>query len=141
MQIVKIFLLILSLVPLVSWANTSKVIRVIDGDTVIISAPYLPPPLKPQLSLRIHGIDTPEKNTRAKCSREHQLAEQATLHTLQTIQNGKNHRIVILEWDKYGGRVLGDIIVDNRSLRDSLLEKNWPDHIKVRPKAAGVKPI
>ena len=30
-----------------------KVLRVIDGDTVEIEAPYLPAPLKPKLSIRV----------------------------------------------------------------------------------------
>ena len=34
--------------------------RVIDGDTVVIQAPYLPKPLKPEISVRIFGVDTPE---------------------------------------------------------------------------------
>ncbi len=42
-----------------------KVTRVIDGDTVEFEAPFLPAPLKPVLSLRVLGVDTPEKGGRA----------------------------------------------------------------------------
>ena len=38
----------------------AKIIRVSDGDTIVISAPYLPAPLKPELAVRIYGVDTPE---------------------------------------------------------------------------------
>ena len=37
------------------------VLRVINGDTLVISATNLPPPLRPELLLRICGIDTPER--------------------------------------------------------------------------------
>jgi hypothetical protein len=32
-----------------------------DGDTVVIAAPFLPAPLKPQLAVRVYGVDTPKK--------------------------------------------------------------------------------
>ena len=35
--------------------------RVIDGDTVAFAAPFLPEPLKQELSIRVYGVDTPEK--------------------------------------------------------------------------------
>ena len=43
------------------------VLRVIDGDTVEIEAPYLPEPLAPKLSIRVYGVDTPEKGWRGQC--------------------------------------------------------------------------
>ena len=42
------------------------VLRVIDGDTLVISATYLPPTLRPELLLRISGIDAPERGWRAE---------------------------------------------------------------------------
>ena len=44
-----------------------KVIKVNDGDTVVFEAPFMPAPLKPQLSLRVLGVDTTEKGARAAC--------------------------------------------------------------------------
>ena len=40
--------------------------RVIDGDTVAFQANFLPPPLKQELSVRVFGVDTPEKGHRAQ---------------------------------------------------------------------------
>ena len=100
-----------------------KVLRVIDGDTVEIEADFLPPPLKPTLKLRILGVDTPEKKSRAKCASESRLAEKASMFTQKTISDGLIKKIQIKSWDKYGGRVLGDIIVDGQSLKDLLLSK------------------
>ena len=47
-----------------------KIIKVSDGDTVVFEAPFMPAPLKPQLSLRVLGVDTPEKGARAACPAE-----------------------------------------------------------------------
>jgi endonuclease YncB( thermonuclease family) len=55
----------------------AQVIKVTDGDTVVIAAPYLPQPLKPQLAVRVYGVDTPEKGHRAQCPGEAQRGEQA----------------------------------------------------------------
>ena len=44
----------------------AQIVRVNDGDTVVIAAPFLPKPLKPELAVRIYGVDTPEKVVRAR---------------------------------------------------------------------------
>ena len=100
-----------------------KVLKVIDGDTVEIEANYLPDPLKKVLSLRLYGIDTPEKGFRAKCEYENMRALKAKLFTEQEISKSKVIKVEIKSWDKYGGRVLGDLILDGERLTDRL-EKN-----------------
>lgn len=97
--------------------------RVLDGDTVAFKADFLPDPLKKELSIRIYGVDTPEKGHRAKCTLENERGNSATQFTIQMIQNAKKRQVVILEWDKFGGRVLGDILLDGVSLRSQLIEK------------------
>ena len=100
-----------------------KIIRVIDGDTVEIEANFLPAPLKPSLKLRIYGIDTPEKKSRAKCDLEAELSKKATAFTQKVINESISKKIKIRKWDKYGGRVLGDIILDGKSLELLLLNE------------------
>jgi endonuclease YncB( thermonuclease family) len=39
----------------------ANIVRVSDGDTIVIAAPFLPQPLKPELAVRIFGVATPEK--------------------------------------------------------------------------------
>ena len=51
----------------------AEIVRVNDGDTIVISAPFLPAPLKPELAVRVFGVDTPEKGHRAQCPSEAQL--------------------------------------------------------------------
>ena len=95
--------------------------RIIDGDTVAFRADWLPDPLKKELSIRVYGVDTPEKGHRAKCDHEAKLGEMATAFTKQQISKSKKRQIFLIGWDKYGGRVLGDIILDGRSLRQMLI--------------------
>lgn len=102
------------------------VIRVIDGDTVEFAAPFLPAPLKPKLAVRVFGVDTPEKGFRAKCESEAKRGAAATAFTKKVITESKTARVAIADWDKFGGRVLGDIILDNNvSLRGLLIQNGF----------------
>ena len=100
-----------------------KLTRVLDGDTVAFEANFLPEPLKKELSIRVYGVDTPEKGFRAKCESENTKGLAATEFTKKSIASAKKIEVAIADWDKFGGRVLGDIILDGQSLR-SLLIKN-----------------
>jgi micrococcal nuclease len=99
----------------------AKIIRVSDGDTIVIAAPFLPPPLKPELAVRIFGVDTPEKGHRAQCPQEDQRAQLASKFTTQAIQSHPKHQVTIYGWDKFGGRVLGDVIIDGKRLSEMLI--------------------
>lgn len=99
----------------------AKILKVSDGDTIVIAAPYLPAPLKPQLSVRIFGVDTPEKGWRGKCDKEKEMGEQASNFTKKMIANGTQFHVILYGWDKFGGRILGDILVDGKSVRQSLI--------------------
>lgn len=99
----------------------AQILKVSDGDTIVIAAPYLPEPLKPQLSVRVFGVDTPEKGARAQCPKEAEMAEKASAHTKKMIESGKKFQVTLYGWDKFGGRVLGDILVDGKSVRESLI--------------------
>jgi endonuclease YncB( thermonuclease family) len=103
----------------------AKIIRAIDGDTIVIAAPYLPAPLKPELGVRIFGVDTPEKSFRAKCESEKVRGEQASVFVKDVIAGTKKHQVVLYDWDKFGGRVLGDILLDGMSLRDLLIKNSF----------------
>lgn len=102
-----------------------EIIRIIDGDTVIIKAPFLPSPLKPELAVRVFGVDTPEKSWRGKCEYEREHGELASLFTSSLIETTTKHQVDLMKWDKFGGRVLGDIILDGKSLRDLLIENGY----------------
>tara|TARA_R110002050_G_scaffold62912_2_gene137915 strand:- start:21788 stop:22255 length:468 start_codon:yes stop_codon:yes gene_type:complete len=99
--------------------------RIIDGDTVAFEAEFLPDPLKKELSIRVYGVDTPEKSWRGECDSEKELGEKASKFTKKLIDEAVDVQVAIYKWDKFGGRVLGDIIIDGKSLRYALIEKGY----------------
>jgi len=99
----------------------AQIVRVSDGDTVVISAPFLPAPLKPELAVRVFGVDTPEKGFRGQCDSEKARGEAASAFTKNAVKNTKRHQVILYSWDKFGGRVLGDMILDGVSLRAELI--------------------
>ena len=107
----------------------AQILRVSDGDTVVISAPFLPAPLKPELAVRVYGVDTPEKGHRAQCPSEAQRGEAATAFTknaiAQAAASGGKFQATLYGWDKFGGRVLGDILVNGQSLRAALIANGY----------------
>jgi len=129
----KKLLLILFFLPLMAMAQKTpngvtydaKIVRVNDGDTVVISAPFLPAPLKPELAVRIYGVDTPEKGHRAQCASEDQRGQAATAFTKNAVASTQKHQVVIYGWDKFGGRILGDMILNGVSLRSELIKNGF----------------
>lgn len=129
----KKILLSLLLVPLLALAQKqpqgvtydAQIVRINDGDTVVIAAPFLPKPLKPELAVRIYGVDTPEKGFRAKCPQEDQRGQMATAFTKQAVAQSQSRQVVLYDWDKFGGRVLGDIILNGQSLREMLIANGF----------------
>jgi len=103
----------------------AKVVRVNDGDTVVIAAPFLPAPLKPELAVRVYGVDTPGKGHRAQCPSEAQRGEAATAFTKNAVASTQKHQVVLYGWDKFGGRVLGDMILNGVSLRAELIKNGF----------------
>lgn len=123
----KLLLLTLLLFPTVAFANPYdyKVTRIIDGDTVEIEVPFLPKELGNHLSIRVLGVDTPEKGHRAKCELENTKAVSASSFTTSEVFDAKSVKIIIKSWDKYGGRILGDIIIDGIPLSTKLIQKGY----------------
>ena len=103
----------------------ANIIRVTDGDTVVIAAPYLPAPIKPEIAVRVFGVDTPEKGFRGQCDLEKQRGEAASVFTKNAINSTQKHQVMLYGWDKFGGRVLGDIILDGQSLRAQLIANGF----------------
>ena len=103
----------------------AQILRVSDGDTIVISAPFLPKPLKPELAVRIYGVDTPEKGHRAQCPSEAQRGEAASAFTKNAVATTQKHQVTLYAWDKFGGRVLGDIILNGQSLRAMLIANGF----------------
>jgi endonuclease YncB( thermonuclease family) len=133
----KQLLIALLLVPILAFAQTkapkqpkgvvydAQILRVSDGDTIVIAAPFLPQPLKPELAVRIYGVDTPEKGFRGQCDSEKQRGEAASVFTKNLVATSQQRQVVLYGWDKFGGRVLGDIILNGQSLRAQLIANGF----------------
>ena len=129
----KKLLLVLLFVPILAFAQKQKegvtynatLTRVIDGDTVAFQALWLPDPLKKELSIRVFGVDTPEKGHRAKCPSENERGQAATAFTKKMIEQSTTRQVVLMDWDKYGGRVLGDVLLNGQSLRSMLIQQGY----------------
>ena len=130
----KKILIALCLLPCLAFAQGKQrpgvtydavITRVIDGDTVAFQAPFLPAPLKPELSIRVFGVDTPEKGFRAQCESENARGQAATAFTKQAVAQATTRQIILMDWDKYGGRVLGDVILNGQSLRQMLIANGF----------------
>ena len=117
--------LIVIAILLVGFIYDFPITRIIDGDTVAFEAEFLPDPLKKELSIRVYGVDTPEKSWRGECDSEKELGEKASKFTKKLIDEAVDVQVAIYKWDKFGGRVLGDIIIDGESLRYALIEKGY----------------
>jgi endonuclease YncB( thermonuclease family) len=126
-------LLTLLFVPLIAFAQKQKegvtynvtITRVVDGDTVAFQALWLPDPLKKELSVRVFGVDTPEKGHRAKCPSEAARGQEASAFTKQMVEKATTRQLVLMDWDKYGGRVLGDVLLNGQSLRSMLIQQGY----------------
>lgn len=127
------FFVLIAVMSVVSYAQKqpqgrvydAQIVRVSDGDTVVIAAPFLPAPLKPELAVRIFGVDTPEKNHLAKCESERQRGLAASEFTKKMIASSQTRQVVLYRWDKFGGRVLGDILLNGQSLRNALIANGF----------------
>ena len=131
---IKKLLTLLLLAPILAFAQgkqpqgvtyDTQIVRINDGDTLVIAAPFLPAPLKPELAVRIYGVDTPEKGFRAQCPQEDARGKAATEFTKGAIAASQKRQVTLYTWDKFGGRVLGDIILDGKSLRQGLIANGF----------------
>ena len=100
-----------------------KVTRVVDGDTVDIDIDLGFGVWLHKERVRIYGIDTPESMTRDKIEKRFGLL--AKEFVKQFVKGSS----VILRTQKYDakgkfGRILGDIIVDDKSLSETMIQEH-----------------
>ena len=100
-----------------------KPIKITDGDTIKLDVSKESPLIKKLgLSVRIKGIDTPEKAPRAKCDKENALGQQATKFTTDLVGN-KELLLSQVENDHYGGRIVASVKVGGVDIAQELLKK------------------
>lgn len=100
----------------------ARVLKLVDGDTVQIVAESFRGH-HVLTDIRIGDIDTPEKKGRAKCAEEAALAEKASAETRRLVE-GETVYLYNVQFEKYGGRVLGDMrTADGKSVAQNLIDK------------------
>ena len=93
-----------------------------DGDTCNARLLGVPKTIQ-QIKVRINGIDTPE--IKGKCEKEKLLAIEAKEFVNDLIKNSTVIYVKNLKWGKYGGRVVGDLYIDNINYKDFLKGKDF----------------
>ena len=98
----------------------ARISRVIDGDTVEVV--FLHGGIVPmKIGIRISGVDTPE--LRGKTNLEKQAARYVKTKVEELLSDkAKSIHVTFEKWDKYGNRIVGDILFDGTGrLSDYLL--------------------
>lgn len=119
-------MILLIIVLSIAWAGNTQaattydftIKEVYDGDTIKIKEMYLN---ALPLSVRIRGIDTPEKSFRAKCAKEMKLASKATKKLKKIIKDSSVIYYQNVGWDKYGGRILADMYNEKGNIADQMI--------------------
>ena len=74
------------------------------------------PPELADVKVRLRDVDTPEKGGRAKCPVERDAGQAATEFTEKAVADASAIVVRDPKWGKWGGRVIADLVLDNRSL-------------------------
>ena len=108
----------------------ARIIDIHDGDTMKVVFMYGNKPFK--IAIRILGIDAPEITAGAGRLPEEKIAAiKVRDFLIDYFKDKTTGRFSIVDvkiddWDKYGGRVLADVILeDGRTITDLLIEKGY----------------
>lgn len=93
-----------------------------DADTLYARLPSAPGPLR-RVSIRLEGVDTPERGWRAQCPAEAEMAERARVRTLALLAGVQAVTVVSPRWGKYGGRIVGRVLIGTRDLAADLIAR------------------
>ena len=103
-----------------------KVTRVVDGDTVDVDIDLGFGVWLHKERVRIYGIDTPESRTRDLEEKRYGLAAKEFVKEFVRDKGGSNIVLRTRKYDAKGkfGRILGDIIVDNVSMSETMIKEH-----------------
>ena len=103
-----------------------KIIRVVDGDTVDVDIDLGFGVWLHKERVRIYGIDTPESRTRDLEEKRYGLAAKEFVKEFVRDKGGSNIVLRTRKYDAKGkfGRILGDIIVDKKSLSETMIKEH-----------------
>ena len=101
----------------------ARVIDVYDGDTITVVFFVGSEPV--QMKIRLNGIDTPEIRAGKGKLKIEKIAGKKCRDYLNSLVGDKIVTLVIYKWDKYGGRMVGDIYVDGMNISQHIIEKGY----------------
>jgi len=98
---------------------SARIIKVIDGDTLVVDAhPW--PGHAVRVSVRLRGIDTPER--RSRCTAERLAGERARSELERLVSNFSTIELINVSGGKYYGRVLADLKAGTQDVAAAMLE-------------------
>lgn len=97
------------------------VVRVVDGDTIIVDIPDLPPVIGKNIGIRISGCDTPELHDKHP---EKRARAQQAKSFVTTLLQGKKVRLKDVKRGKYF-RLIADVIIQQISLSTLLIDEGY----------------
>ena len=100
-----------------------KVVKIVDGDTVDVDIDLGFGVWLKKERIRMFGIGTPESRTRDLDEKKYGLMAK---EFVKQFVKGDSIKLTTQKYDAKGkfGRILGDIIVDNRSLSDTMIQEH-----------------
>ena len=128
MKYIAFFILILSIhstAAEASCAHDAKTFRCVkylknyDGDTLTVSIPDTHPLFGDRISVRVVGIDAPEKNGKKPCEKARARDAQRLIENL--LRNAKSIELRNVDRDKYF-RVLAEVWADGKSISELLIK-------------------
>jgi micrococcal nuclease len=91
-----------------------------DGDTLTVRINHVHPLLGERISVRVHGVDTPEMYSTDVCERRAAVIAQRVVKTL--LSSAQRIDLVSVQRDKYF-RILADVRADGESVAQLLLRQ------------------
>jgi micrococcal nuclease len=98
-----------------------KYIRNYDADTITFNIPNVHPLIGEKISVRVRHVDTPEIKGKLPCEKEAARTAKKLIENL--LKNAKRIDLENAGKDKYF-RILADVIVDGKPIKDLLLKNN-----------------
>lgn len=98
-----------------------KYIKNYDADTITVDIPNVHPLIGRRISVRVRHIDTPEIKGKLPCEKEAARTAKKLIENL--LKNAKRIDLENVDKDKYF-RILADVVVDGKSLKNLLLKNN-----------------
>lgn len=88
---------------------SAEVVRVVDGDTLLVNARPWPQQIV-EVYVRLRGIDAPE--IRSSCETTRSAGKRAQ-DALESLTSGRVVHLSNIDGDKYFGRVLADVLMED----------------------------